>query len=61
MHGIWDLWISDLQECKDNGFFEGRRAGSNFWSGPENLDFWDGRLPMPKYFSLVKFMEGVGT
>ena len=47
VHSIWDLWISGLQECKGNGFFEVGRAGSSFRSGPENLDFLDGRLPLP--------------
>jgi hypothetical protein len=28
VHSIWDLWISGIQECKDNGLFNraGRRA-----------------------------------
>ena len=27
VHSIWDLWISDLQECKVNDFFEFGRSG----------------------------------
>ena len=35
VHSIWDLWISGLQECKGNGFFEiGQAGGSSFRSGP---------------------------
>ena len=26
VHSIWDLWISDLRECKGNGFLEVGRA-----------------------------------
>ena len=37
MHSLWDLWISGLQECKYNSFFEVGRAGNNFRLGPENL------------------------
>ena len=37
VHSIWDLWISDLQECKDNNFFEVGRAGNGFQSRPETL------------------------
>ena len=44
VHSIWDLWISGLQECKDNGFFEVGRAGNSFRSGPENLT---GGCPCP--------------
>ena len=35
VHSIRDLWISGLQECKGNGFFEIRQAGNNFWLSPE--------------------------
>ena len=55
VHSIWDLWISGLQECKGNGFFEVGRT-CNFWSGPENLHFLDGRLPLPKSTSPEKFV-----
>ena len=34
VHSIWDLWISGLQECKGNGFFEVGWVDNNFWSGP---------------------------
>ena len=27
VHSIWDVWISDLQEYKGNGFFEVGRGG----------------------------------
>ena len=27
VHSIWDLWLSGLQECKGNGFFEDGRTG----------------------------------
>ena len=39
VHSTWDLWISGLQECKGNGFFDDGRVGRNFRWGPENLDF----------------------
>jgi hypothetical protein len=42
VHSVWDLWISGLQECKGNGFFEGGRMGSNFRSDPKNHDFFVG-------------------
>ena len=48
VHSIWDLWITGLQECKGNDFFEVGRAGNNFRSGPKNPDFLDGRLPLPE-------------
>jgi hypothetical protein len=48
VHSIWDLWINSLQKYKGNGFFEVGRAGSSFQSDPENLDFLDGRLPLPE-------------
>ena len=35
VHSIWDLWISGLQECNGNGFFEVGRVGSGFRSGPK--------------------------
>jgi hypothetical protein len=47
VHSIWDLWRSGLQECKGNGFFEVGRGGRNFQSGPENLNFFVGQLPLP--------------
>jgi hypothetical protein len=42
VHSIWDLWISDLQECKDSSFFKIRRADRSFQLGPENLDIFLG-------------------
>ena len=60
VHSIWDLWIGGLQECKGNGFFKVGRAYNNFWLGPKNLDFLDGRLPMPEYSSPKKFVGGGG-
>ena len=42
VHLRWDLWISGLQKCKGNGFFEVGRAGKSFQSGLENLDFFLG-------------------
>ena len=35
VHTIWHLWISGLQECKGNGFFEVGRVGNNFRSSPK--------------------------
>ena len=37
VHLVWDLWISELQECKGNGFFKVRQV-QNFRSGPIFLD-----------------------
>ena len=34
VHSIWDLWISGLQECKGNGYFEVERAGKKSRLGP---------------------------
>jgi len=51
-------WISDLQECKGNGFFEVEQVGINFWSGPKNFDFLDGQLPQPAFSSPKKFVGG---
>ena len=56
VHSIWALWISGLQECKSNDFFEVGRAGSSFWPGSENLDFLDRRLPLLESFSPEKFV-----
>jgi len=52
-HSVWDLWTSNLHECKGNGSFEVGRAVISFWSGLENLDLYlDGWLcvilPPPK-------------
>ena len=54
VHSIWDLWISGLQECKGNGFFEDRRQAIVF-----GRDFLDGRLSLPESTSLEKFVGGV--
>jgi hypothetical protein len=37
-------------------FFEVGWVGNSFQSGPENLDFLEGRLPLPKSTSLKKFV-----
>ena len=58
VHSIWDLWVSGLHECKGNGFFKGGWVGNNFRSGPKNLDFLDGRLPLPEYSASNKFKGG---
>ena len=58
VHSIRGLWISGLQECKGNGFFEVGQAGNNFWSGSKNLDFMDKRLPLPESTSPKKFVGG---
>ena len=36
VHSIWDLWISGIHECKDNGFFEFGRP-TIFGSCPRQL------------------------
>ena len=30
VHSIWDVWISDIHECKDNWFFLIRTGGQQF-------------------------------
>ena len=41
VHSIWDLWISDLQECKGNSFFKVGRASRSFQSVPKNwISLW---------------------
>ena len=47
VHSIWDLWISDLQECKGNSFFKVGRASRSFQSVPKKLDFSLGGCPYP--------------
>jgi hypothetical protein len=59
MHSLWDLWISGLQKCKGNGYFEVGRASNNFRSGQTNIDFLDGQLPLSVYTSPKKFV-GLG-
>ena len=48
MHSIWDLWISELQQCKDNGLFEVRWACISFRPCLNNLpppkSLWGGGL-----------------
>ena len=56
MHSIWDLWISGIQKCKDNNFFEVGRAGNSFRSDPEYLKFLGGRLPLPESASSISSM-----
>ena len=59
VHSIWDLWISDLQECKGNCFSKsGGWAGNNFRSGPLKLSFLDMRLPLSESTSPAKFVGG---
>ena len=55
-YGIW--WISGLQECKGNGFFEVGWVGNNFRSGPKDLDFLDSQLLVPESTSPEKFVGG---
>ena len=33
VHSIWDLWVSDLQECKSNDFFQNPVGGQQFAVG----------------------------
>jgi hypothetical protein len=48
VHSIWDLWISGLQDCKDNGFFFklGGRA-TIFGRIQKMLIFWTCGCPCP--------------
>ena len=40
VHSIWDLWVSGLQECKSNDFFQNRAGGQQFSGGSQkNLIF----------------------
>ena len=56
VHSIWDLWISGLQECKYNSFFEVGRVGrQQFLVGSRKSN---GRLPLPEYSSPEKFVGG---
>jgi hypothetical protein len=56
VHSIWDLWISGLQKCKGNGFFEVKQMSRSFRLGPTNLDFFMGGLPLPESTSPKKFV-----
>ena len=40
VHSLSNLWISGLQECYGNGFFEIGWAGSSFWSNTEKSRFF---------------------
>ena len=51
------VWISDLQECKGNGFFNVGQAGNNFQSGSKKILIF-GRLPFPEYSTPQKFVGG---
>jgi len=42
VHSIWDLWVSGLQECKGNDFFEVGWAGNNFWLDTKKSNFFGG-------------------
>ena len=46
MHSIWNLWVSDLQECKSNEVFQ-NRTGGQFSGGSKKLIFFERRLPPP--------------
>ena len=48
LHLMWNLWISDLQEYKGNGFFEVEQADISFRSGPKKYGFLFEGLPLPK-------------
>ena len=47
VHSIWDMWISGLQECKSNGFFEVGRCGQQFSVRFRNFDKNSAGLPQP--------------
>ena len=32
-HSIWDLWTSDLEDCKGDFLLESSRMGKSCWSG----------------------------
>ena len=51
--GFMDKWPSRMQ---GQWFFfkSGGRMGNNFRSGPENLDFLVGQLPLPEPTSPIK-------
>ena len=57
VHSIYDLWISGLQECKGNGFFEVSRVGGQKFSARSiKSGFVYGGLPLPKSTSPEKFL-----
>jgi hypothetical protein len=47
VHPIWDLWISNLQKCKGNGFLEIGRNGQQFSVGSEILGAAPARIWHP--------------
>ena len=59
VHATRNLWISGLQECKGNGFFSKSGRWATILSQVlENLDFLDGRLPLPESTSHELFVGG---
>ena len=62
VHSIWDLWISGLQECKDNGFSEVGRAGEHKFSVmSKKIGFLLWGLPLPESTSLETFVGRGGV
>ena len=60
VHSIWDLWISDLQKCKGNGFFvKSDGVGRGLRSGLENLDFFLG-VALAHIYLAEKKLKGGG-
>ena len=51
VHSIWDLWISGLQKCKDNNFFEVEWAGGQQFSVESRKS--DEQLLLTKYSSPI--------
>ena len=47
VHSTWDLWISGLQECKSNGFFQSQAGGHKCSVRPKKLDFFLGSYLCP--------------
>ena len=58
VHSIWDLWISGLQECKGNGFFQSRVGGSKFSVGSRKFGFLSGGCPSPNFYLPRKARRG---
>ena len=59
VHSLWDQWISGLQECKGNNFFEVGQAGKSLRSGLKKV--WislSRRLRLPESTSPEKFGGG---
>ena len=60
VHSIWDLWISGLQECKDNDFFE--VVGRQQFSVGSRKSEISGRAAAPARIYLpYKFVGGTLT